>query len=563
MTIRPHAALALTLALAGAPAWAQPTTALVPVSGGAAQIALNAFASDEVAFNLPGGERAIGYVTRRSTHELGTENWEGILAEQEGGWFSVAASGGVAHAYIDAGGLGVYEVKSRGDGSGLYDTIRVDTMEFEPCAGAVSPAVAERGIPGVLERAMLQERAETGSDRGAALARGAQVIDVMIVYTAEARAGEGGTNGIQALAQNSINISNTAYANSEINGVQLNLVHVEEIVYSETDNPSTDLNRLRGTTDGFMDGVHATRDAVGADLVALLVDDMGPACGIAYLAPTSPSLGFSVTDADCAVGNLSFPHEIGHNQGATHDIANAGGAVYSFGYGWRWFGTNGVRYRSVMAYSPGSRVPYFSNPDVNYVGTPTGTATADNAQVIELTAASVSSFRQLDVPLSFSFPNGLPSDLTPGEPVTITVEINEGTDGPLNASTAFLFYGYDVVGQPFQFVPLTNTTGQTWEAQLPGGACSQTASFYVSVTNTDLETFNSPSDPTAPYTAGVTDCVPACVADTNADGSLTPADFNAWILAFNSQAPACDQNDDGQCTPADFNAWILNYNAGC
>jgi hypothetical protein len=56
---------------------------------------------------------------------------------------------------------------------------------------------------------------------------------------------------------------------------------------------------------------------------------------------------------------------------------------------------------------------------------------------------------------------------------------------------------------------------------------------------------------------------PPCVADTNGDGQLTPADFNAWITAFNSQAPACDQNGDGLCTPADFNAWIINYNTGC
>ncbi len=60
----------------------------------------------------------------------------------------------------------------------------------------------------------------------------------------------------------------------------------------------------------------------------------------------------------------------------------------------------------------------------------------------------------------------------------------------------------------------------------------------------------------------VTDPNP-CTPDTNADGSLTPADFNAWIIAFNQQAPECDQNADGLCTPADFNAWIQNYNAGC
>lgn len=54
-----------------------------------------------------------------------------------------------------------------------------------------------------------------------------------------------------------------------------------------------------------------------------------------------------------------------------------------------------------------------------------------------------------------------------------------------------------------------------------------------------------------------------CVADTNGDGTLSPADFNAWIQAFNTQSPACDQNADAACTPQDFNAWILNFNTGC
>ncbi len=54
-----------------------------------------------------------------------------------------------------------------------------------------------------------------------------------------------------------------------------------------------------------------------------------------------------------------------------------------------------------------------------------------------------------------------------------------------------------------------------------------------------------------------------CPADANGDGELTPGDFNAWVLAFNSTSPFCDQNDDGLCTPADFNAWIVNFNAGC
>jgi len=58
-------------------------------------------------------------------------------------------------------------------------------------------------------------------------------------------------------------------------------------------------------------------------------------------------------------------------------------------------------------------------------------------------------------------------------------------------------------------------------------------------------------------------CEPTCVADTNGDGVLSPADFSAWVAAFNAMSTACDQNDDGVCSPADFSAWVANYNAGC
>ncbi len=54
-----------------------------------------------------------------------------------------------------------------------------------------------------------------------------------------------------------------------------------------------------------------------------------------------------------------------------------------------------------------------------------------------------------------------------------------------------------------------------------------------------------------------------CLPDANGDGLLSPADFSAWITAFNTQSPACDQNEDGLCTPFDFTAWIINFNAGC
>ena len=58
-------------------------------------------------------------------------------------------------------------------------------------------------------------------------------------------------------------------------------------------------------------------------------------------------------------------------------------------------------------------------------------------------------------------------------------------------------------------------------------------------------------------------CLVSCIADVNGDGSLTAADFTAWINAFNNNLPECDQNGDGNCTSTDFTAWVANFNAGC
>lgn len=62
-------------------------------------------------------------------------------------------------------------------------------------------------------------------------------------------------------------------------------------------------------------------------------------------------------------------------------------------------------------------------------------------------------------------------------------------------------------------------------------------------------------------TVGEPDPVTYDCCDANADGACTPADFGAWIAAFNAMAPRCDANNDGNCTPADFGAWIAAFNS--
>lgn len=106
---------------------------------------------------------------------------------------------------------------------------------------------------------------------------------------------------------------------------------------------------------------------------------------------------------------------------------------------------------------------------------------------------------------------------------------------------------------------------------LPG----ESADFQVEIDTQTIGTYEATaiitlSDEDLPGAAGPVQLtvtfkgrIGACVADTNGDGSVTPADFSAWVAAFNSGADECDQNGDGVCSPADFSAWVSNFNAGC
>ena len=232
-------------------------------------------------------------------------------------------------------------------------------------------------------------------DFGAAMDDGT-VFDVMVAYTPDARAAVGGTAAMEALIDLAIVETNNAYAQSGINS-QVNLVHTHEVSGNTSGSFSTDLSNLTGKTDGIWDEVHALRDQYGADFVSLFIDNT-QYCGIAWLmgtlSPTFESNAFSVVYHDCATGYYSFAHDIGHNQGSTHDRANAGSALYPYSYGWRFYGTNNVQYRTVMAYSPGTRIDRFSNPNVAYMGTATGTVNDDNVRSINNAALTVANFRE-------------------------------------------------------------------------------------------------------------------------------------------------------------------------
>jgi hypothetical protein len=85
-----------------------------------------------------------------------------------------------------------------------------------------------------------------------------RLIDLMVVYTAAARAEAGGGNAaaIEGRIDLGVAETNTAYRNSGV-AQRVRLVHREEVAYAESGSISVDLDLLTDPLDGPLDSVHA------------------------------------------------------------------------------------------------------------------------------------------------------------------------------------------------------------------------------------------------------------------------------------------------------------------
>lgn len=164
-------------------------------------------------------------------------------------------------------------------------------------------------------------------------------IRVYVVYTAAAASA---VTDIMSDITNMFNTANTGYQNSGIT-YSHELAAAELIAYTQSGDMQVDLDNITGTSDGNMDGVHASRILWEADQVALLTST---GSGIAWLS-SAYSDQFSVTGVPNFYAH-TFQHELGHNALCTHAINQSvqpGSSPYA---GWGE-PTTGC-FRTVMAY---------------------------------------------------------------------------------------------------------------------------------------------------------------------------------------------------------------------
>ncbi|BAV96793.1 M12 family metallo-peptidase [Lysobacter enzymogenes] len=283
----------------------------------------------------------------------------------------------------------LYRIRPLADGS--HAVVEVDESRMPPDHPV---GYRDSDLPQIDMRAA--SRAALAAAGPAAVDPGATAtIRVQVVATNQAVTAYGGD--MRALVDLAIAESNQGYANSNV-GIQLELANYRTVEYTSAgDGHFTDEERFADPSDGYMDDIHASRDANAADVSVLIIDDAGN-CGLAHSIGSTAATAFATVHYDCATGYYSFAHEIGHLLSARHDpAADPTNTPYAYGHGYRYEPATGSKWRTIMAYNCTGGCPrlnYWSNPDVTYNGVAMGTADRNhNQRVLVQTKAAVAAFR--------------------------------------------------------------------------------------------------------------------------------------------------------------------------
>jgi len=305
---------------------------------------------------------------------LGHRSWVGSIEGIANSHVSFIERSGIVSGLINALEQ-TYQLRTLAQGVYLIERVEITRTELDPIVA---------GTP-LQNEAPPSPAVSAPSDRS--------IVDVLILYTPNARARAGGLAQMQALVAQIASDSNTIFGRSGVS-LQMNLVGSYEVPIVESTDLSSTLHQVTNEP-----GIRSARDYFRADLVQLLVSSpTASACGVAWLLDSlavSDFNAYSVADVDC-VAQYTPTHEMMHNMGSHHAPEDdAMGALFPYSYGYK-DPTHG--FRTIMAYPCANarcaRIPNLSNPSVAEGSAPTGTPRQNNALSVNQAAATVVNFRQ-------------------------------------------------------------------------------------------------------------------------------------------------------------------------
>lgn len=366
---------------------------------------------DTISFQSPNGDTLRIIIERDIRHPNGDVSLMGHLAG-EGSDYSATITRGAQGTFATINAAdGQYKIEIR-DGQEWFST----PTERR---NMVSPPFVNDGIaPPPQQDSLLKSHpplAQSSSPPPAAASTTVASIDILVLYTPEFATGLGGTSAAQTRINHLVTLSNQAYIDSQL-FTELNVVHTEQINAPNDEGGGVALANFR-QGNGVFSTVGTLRTNKGADIV-LLLQKFTPAhttalvgCGLAYiLGSGNGSLQNSAAAAYGIVRDGSyqnpnnanqtffcpettFPHELGHNFGFSHDRNHAGASgIFPYSYGHDSPNT----FATIMSYDTPA-IARFSNPNIMCNGQPCGIAegaanSADNVKSGNLVRFDIANF---------------------------------------------------------------------------------------------------------------------------------------------------------------------------
>ena len=214
------------------------------------------------------GDAGVAYQRYSYRNEDGTQVWYGTLGRSFAGLDGfLAKTGEIADdpnnsvLIVRNGDKLTGTIRKHGElyslqplRSGGHALVRIDESKMPVDHPAADYAKIYRQS---LFNGRLLRRQQAGSAADGSIAKANAVIRVLVAYTPSAAAASGDILGKINLA---VAETNQGYTNSGV-AITMQLAATVATTYTESGSFSTDLTRFRGTTDGYMDSIHTTRNS--------------------------------------------------------------------------------------------------------------------------------------------------------------------------------------------------------------------------------------------------------------------------------------------------------------